>query len=110
MPWIVVLLRYFVIQIFTHVQPLCVGGQKDLACHRQCTKLSSPAWKNNNLMFAYDIQNVSNSAGGGGGVLPRENFEKYVLFGDFWRDVFMSCSESITFQQFLNVTSPLLSH
>ena len=31
MPWIVVLLRSVVILIFAHVQPLCAGGQKDLA-------------------------------------------------------------------------------
>ena len=43
---------------------------------------------NNNLMFAYDIQNISNSAGGWG-VLPRENLAKYmyVLFGDILHDV-----------------------
>ena len=45
-----------------HVQPLCVGGQKDL----------SVQFKSNNLMFAYDIQNISNRHGGDGGFSPEK--------------------------------------
>ena len=77
MPWIVVLLRSFVFLIFEHV-PLSVGGQKDfhVTCHRKYQRFPVQL-KDNNLMFAYAIQNITNSGIGGGGVrghVPPENF------------------------------------
>ena len=70
MPWIVVLLRSFVFLIFVHV-PLSVGGQKDfhVTCHRKYQRFPVQL-KDNNLIFAYAIQNITNSGIGGGGGGP----------------------------------------
>ena len=66
-----------------HVQPFCVAGQKDLACHRRLTKLSSPALKQQ-TNGAYDIQNTSNSAGWGWRSHPEKILKKKCFkFGDF---------------------------
>ena len=76
MLWIVELFISFVIPIFAHMQPLCVGGRKDLDHQCQCTKLPVLIFLKS-LIIAYP-KHFQKRLGGGGvqGHVPLEKILK----------------------------------